>query len=218
MNNLNLEKIYQRRFGSEIVSRNRMWRILCNEFFQKYVTQDAVVLEIAAGYCEFINNIVAAKKIILDLNPDVIRFAAADVKVIISDSTNMSVVPENSCDVVFASNFFEHLTKEDIVKTIKEIRRVLKAGGRLLVLGPNIRFCYRDYWNFFDHLTPLDDRSLSEVIQINDFKIIESRPKFLPYTTKSKFPKTAFLIRLYLKVPILHYIFGKQLFIFAQKI
>ncbi len=178
----------------------------------------AVVVEIAAGYCEFINHIVAKKKIAVDLNPDMKKFAAYDVQTVCADSTDLSALNENFCDVVFVSNFFEHLKKEDIVKTLKETRRILKEKGKILILQPNVRFCYKDYWNFFDHVTPLDDRSLAEVLEINGFQVIENRPKFLPYTTKSRLPKAIILIRLYLRIRILQHIFGKQAFIIAQKI
>lgn len=217
MDRIDLEKIYQRRFGTDIEFRKRMWQVLCKDFFQKYIPKDAVVLEVAAGYCEFINNIVAKKKIALDLNPDIKKFAAKDVEITLSSSTDMSQIKDNSCDIAFISNFFEHLTKDDISKTIKEIYRVLKKEGKALILQPNIRFCYKDYWNFFDHITPLDDQSLAEALETNGFKVIESRAKFLPYTTKSKLPKVIFLIKLYLKLPVMHYIFGKQAFICVQK-
>lgn len=214
---MDLKKIYQRRFGNEIEFRKKMWKVFCG-FFQKYITEDSVVLDLGAGYCEFINNITAGKKIALDLNPDVKKFANRDVEVIIADCTNMKIIPPNLCDAVFVSSFFEHLTKENITKTLKEVHRVLKEGGRVLILQPNIRFCYREYWNFFDHITALDDRSLSEALETSGFKVIECRSKFLPYTTKSRFPKAIFLIKLYLRFPFLHYIFGKQAFICAQKV
>jgi len=70
---------------------------------------------------------------------------------------------------------------------------------------------------FFDHITPLDDRSLSEVLEINGFKVVECKPKFLPYTTKSKLPKSIFLLKLYLRFPPMYRIFGKQAFIYAKK-
>jgi SAM-dependent methyltransferase len=195
-----------------------MWNVLCKGFFQKYIPKEAVILEVAAGYCEFINNIIGKRKIALDLNPDIKKFASQNVEVVLADSTNMLKIIDNSCDIVFISNFFEHLNKENIVKTIKEIHRVLKIDGKVLILQPNIRFCYKNYWNFFDHITPLDDKSLSEALEINGLKVIECKPKFLPYTTKSKLPKAIFLIKLYLRTPILHNILGKQTFICAQKL
>jgi len=63
-----------------------------------------------------------------------------------------------------------------------------------MILQPNIRFCFKDYWMFFDHITPLDDRSLSEVLDGNGLKVVECKPRFLPYTTKSKLPKSIFYL------------------------
>jgi len=62
---------------------------------------------------------------------------------------------------------------------------------------------------FFDHITPLDDRSLCEILEIIGFKIVECKSKFLPYTTKSRLPKSTILLKIYLKIPILQKIFGK---------
>ncbi|MBF0215854.1 MAG: class I SAM-dependent methyltransferase [Candidatus Omnitrophica bacterium] len=194
-----------------------MYKVLCRDHFQKYVPRDGIILDLAAGYCEFINNINARGKIAVDINPDVRRYAAPGVKAVLSSSTDMKAVDDSSIDIVFAGNFFEHLTKEDIVKTMSEIHRVLKDDGKVMILQPNIRFCYKDYWMFFDHVSPLDDRSMREALEINGFKVIECIPRFLPYTTKSMLPKSLFLLRLYIRVPLLWRIFGSQAFILAGK-
>ncbi|MDI6810225.1 MAG: class I SAM-dependent methyltransferase [archaeon] len=123
--------MYRRRFGKDVEFRKRMYQVLCADFFQKYIPDDAIVLEIGAGYCEFINNIKAKKKIALDLNPDIKKFAGDDVEAVISSSTDMKQIKNEYVDVAFANNFFEHLSREDIIKTIREVNRVLKRGGDL---------------------------------------------------------------------------------------
>ena len=148
------QEMYRRRFGKDIEFRQKI-QVLCTDFFQKYIPEDATVLEIGAGYCELINNIKAKRKIALDLNPDIKKFAGDDVEVIIASSTDMKEIRSEEIDVVIANNFFEHLSKEDIVRTIREINRVLKRGGKFIILQPNIRFCFKDYWMFFDHITLL---------------------------------------------------------------
>ncbi|MCX7648420.1 MAG: class I SAM-dependent methyltransferase [Elusimicrobiales bacterium] len=212
-----IKKIYSNRFCSDLEFRKKMWNVLCSDFFQKYISVKDTVVEVGAGYCEFINNIKAHKKIAIDINEDIKKFANNDVEVILSNSTAINI-PNNVADVVFVSNFFEHITKEDIKKTLNEINRILKDGGKLLILQPNIRFCYKDYWMFFDHITPLDDRSLIEVCKILGFKVKEKITKFLPYTTKSILPKSILLLKLYLKFPILWIFLGKQSFLFLEKI
>jgi len=71
---------------------DRIWQKLCKNFFQKYVNKNSRVLEIAAGYCEFINNIQAKEKIAVDINPDIEKFASKDVQVLLSNSDNLSKI------------------------------------------------------------------------------------------------------------------------------
>ncbi len=77
----------------------------------------------------------------------------------------MTRFADATVDRVFISNFFEHIPREAIVSTLTEARRVLKPDGRLLVLQPNVRYCAKDYWMFFDHITPVDDRALAEAFR-----------------------------------------------------
>jgi ubiquinone/menaquinone biosynthesis C-methylase UbiE len=107
-----------------------MWGVLCKYFFQRYVKKDAVVLDLAAGYCEFINNITAKRKIAVDLNEDIRQFANDDVEVLLSKSDDLSALEDSSVDVIFVSNFFEHLqSKEVLLSTLSECNRILNMGG-----------------------------------------------------------------------------------------
>jgi len=213
-----LKTIYKNRFNKNLEKRTKVWKILTSNFFQKYIKKENTVVEIAAGYCEFINQIKAKTKIAVDYNPDTKKYADKNIKVFINSSTDIKSIKDESVNVVFISNFFEHLNKEDIIKTLKEVHRILNKNGKLLILQPNIRYCYKDYWMFFDHITPLDHRSMCEVLNLEKFKIKEIRPKFLPYTmNNSKLPIFSFLIKLFLKCKLGQIILGKQMFIYATK-
>jgi len=211
------QRIYARRFNPDLKFRNEMWKILCRDFFQKYIDPESRILEIGAGYCEFINQIHAAEKIALELNPDVRSYAAADVRIIQERSSRMNAVGDHSVEVVFASNFFEHLSREEILATFREVYRVLVPGGKFMVLQPNIRFCGKDYWMFFDHLTPIDDRAFVEALEICSFEMQELITRFLPFTTKSRLPRSPFLLRLYLRLRMVWPLFGQQSFILSRK-
>jgi len=193
-----------------------MWQILCRSFFQRYVDPGATVVEVGAGHCEFINHIVAARRIAVDLSSDTANYAAPGVEVVTSSSSDLSAITDGSVHVAFASNFFEHLTRPDILATLREIKRVLAPTGRILILQPNVRFCYRDYWMFFDHITALDDRSLVEALEMSGFTAETVIDRFLPFTTKSALPKSLMLLRIYLAVPLLWRIFGAQAFVVAR--
>ena len=84
--------------------------ILCNNFFSQYVNSNDIVLDLAAGYCDFINNIQCGEKYAVDLNEDVKKFANNNVNIFLESSTNMKSIKENAIDVVFVSNFWHNLT------------------------------------------------------------------------------------------------------------
>jgi SAM-dependent methyltransferase len=214
-----LGDIYRQRFA-ELTQQEResLWRVLCEHFLQRYIPDDATVLDLAAGRCEFINQIRCASKIAVDLNPDIRHYAGPDVRVVIAYSHDMADVASDSVDVVFVSNFFEHLPdKQVFLDTLREIRRVLRPGGKLLIFQPNIRFLNGAYWDFIDHYLPLTDRTLVEALHLVGLRIDEVRPRFLPYTTRSRLPRWPWLVRLYLQLRPAHWIFGRQAFVAARK-
>jgi SAM-dependent methyltransferase len=216
---LDVARIYKARFSpEERAKKEAIWRVLCSDFFQQYVKPDDTVLDVGAGYCEFINNIVCAHKIAVDINKDTALYAASDVHVLHHLSDDMKLIPDSSIDVAFVSNFFEHLPdKETFVRTIREIYRVLRTGGRILVLQPNIRFIPGEYWDFLDHHIPLTDRTIVEGLIVCGLRPVEVRPRFLPYTTKGLLPQHPLLVKIYLRIGLLHRIFGAQAWIVGIK-
>lgn len=215
---LSPDQIYNLRFRKTELFRTAMWQVLCNDFFQKYVPFDSCVIEVAAGHCEFINHIQASRRIAVDINPDTRHHAEVGVEVLQVSAMELHQIGDQIADVVFVSNFFEHISKPDMIRCLNEIHRVLKPDGRLLVLQPNYRYCWRDYWMFFDHVTPIDDRALVEVLELLDFKIERCIPRFLPYTTKQRLPQSVKLVRWYLRMPFLWIFFGAQAFICAERL
>lgn len=214
----NHQAIYSTRFAGKEERRSQVWAVLTRHFFQSWIGESDVIVDLGAGYCEFINNIRGGRKYALDLNPAMASHCAADVQGLVHDVATTWPLPSESVDVIFSSNFLEHLhTKEHLQFCLQESHRVLRSGGRLLLLGPNIRFCPDVYWDFFDHHLPLSDRSLAEALKLAGFRIVKVTPKFLPYTMTGKLPDHPWLVRLYLALPTLWHIAGKQFFIAAEK-
>jgi SAM-dependent methyltransferase len=211
-------RIYARRFALQgLDRRNRVWKVLCREWFQRFIPPGAAVLDIGAGYGEFINHIEARERHALDLNPELARHAAAGVKVCPSGDARQIPLGDGTMDVVFASNFFEHLTShEDILRVLREVRRVLRPGGRLMVLQPNIAYLYHSYWDFFDHRIPLSHESMKEALAITGFRLTHCRPRFLPYSFRSRLPSPDWMVRLFLRVPLAQRLLGKQMFLVAE--
>lgn len=216
---MDLQKLYAGRFrDADLPAKNAIWKTLCDGFFSRYVRPTDTVVDIGAGHCEFINNIAAARKLAVDLNPDVKRFAAPNVEILNESCRAITSLPDGAIDVVFMSNFLEHLPdKAQVFETLREGRRILRTGGRMMILQPNIRFLADVYWDFFDHHVPLSDRSLVEVLEALDLRVTVCLPRFLPYTTKSRFPKGTLFVKLYLRCPLAWRLLGKQAFLVAEK-
>lgn len=212
-----MKALYAERFAGDVAFRRAMWRELCAGFFDRYVPPDATVLDLAAGACEFINAVRAGTRIAVDINPAVRDMAGPGVTALVSPADDLDGVADGSVDVVFASNFFEHIDRPTILAVMAEAHRVLRPGGRFLVLQPNIRFCARDYWMFFDHITPVDDRALVEAFTLSGFQVTTVVPRFLPFTTKSRLPKSPTLVRAYLAFPPAWRLLGKQSFLLAER-
>jgi ubiquinone/menaquinone biosynthesis C-methylase UbiE len=214
-----IDKIYQARFDTATIQAKReLWNVLVEQFLQRYVPTDASVADIGGGYCEFINAVRCRKKYVIDLNPDVRSYADPDVEIIMSDASEISALPDASLDVAFASNFFEHLpSKEVLFEVLAEIRRVLKRGGKLLIIQPNIKYAYREYWDFIDHHLPLTENSLGEALITTGYRVDECIPRFLPFSVNSSPSKSTKLLRLYLKMPPAWKLFGKQTFMIGVK-
>ena len=209
--------LYRQRFSDgECREKHGLWSVLVRSVLQRYVKPSDTVLDLGGGFCEFINLVQAGRKYVADVNPAVVRYAERDVQVVpIVDGR--IVLQDGACDVVFASNVFEHLHHTaELFDVLKDIRRVLAPAGRLLVLQPNIRYAYREYWDFIDHHLPLSHRSLGEALQLAGFVVRECRPRFLPYSTKGCIPKWPVLLWLYLHLPLCWPVFGKQMFMMAE--
>lgn len=215
-----LKKLYSNRFDhQQRRAKIALWKTLIEEFLQKHVEKDSITLDIGGGYCEFINNIKARKKYLIDLNPDSQAFANPDVNVINLDiliRTEQKKITERF-DKIFVSNFFEHLNnKEELVEVLLFCFNYLKPGGAILIIQPNFKYSIKEYYDFIDHQLPITHLSLQELLHTLGFKIDVLIPRFLPYSTKGR-PGSPNLLKLYLKLPFLWNFLGGQMFIKASK-
>ena len=213
-----LSKEYRLRFAAMADYRNQVWKVLVRDFFQKYIKPTDVVLDLGSGWGEFVRNIRASKKFAMDLNSDSREMAGSEVEFIQQDCSQSWSIPADSLDVVFSSNFFEHLPdKEALSRTFSHAMTTLKPGGRLICMGPNMRFLSNYYWDFWDHHIPLSDRSIVEGLTLAGFKIETCVPRFLPYSMSLDFRPPVWLVGIYIRMPWIWPRFGRQFLIVARK-
>ncbi|MBW4439361.1 MAG: class I SAM-dependent methyltransferase [Pleurocapsa minor GSE-CHR-MK-17-07R] len=195
--------------------RDRIWNEIAAYLQARYIPTDAHVLDLGAGYCSFINQIVATKRFALDLFPRLGDYAAPGVESIISTCTDLSRFNSASLDVVFSSNLLEHLTRDNIDQTMNEVLRVLRPGGYFLMIQPNFRFCSREYFDDYTHLQVFTHVSLPDWLMSRGFKIHRVEPRFIPFSFKSRLPKWPILARIYLRLPWRP--LAKQMLVVAQR-
>jgi len=219
MNSNELSDLYKIRFTqNELPRKNAIWQVICRDFLQRFIKTSDTVVDVACGYGEFLNNISANKKIAVDLNADALKFLDADIEFHQCKATDLGLVIIENADVIFTSNFLEHLPdKKTLDVFLDQVMTALKPGGKYLILGPNLRYLPGQYWDFYDHHLGLTHLSLSEALQLKGFNVQICIDRFLPFTTQGTLPTHPWLVWAYLKMPFVWKFFGKQFFIVAQK-
>lgn len=212
-----LQRVYGNRFEGKTLYRTQVWQVLAR-YFGQWIPSAGKVLDLGAGYCEFINNASAGTKYAMDLNPEVCTRAAANVVVLQQDCAAPWPLADEELDVVFTSNFLEHLGDKGVVSTVlSNAYRCLKPGGRFIAMGPNIKYVPGAYWDFFDHYVALTELSLAEALRACGFEMERVVGRFLPYTMSTGRQPPTWMVRLYLTLPIAWPMFGKQFLVIARK-
>jgi SAM-dependent methyltransferase len=213
-----LQRIYERRFRDSAEYRQAVWRVLIEEAFAHYIQPGDTVLDLGCGYGEFINQINCKSKYAMDLNPEAPKRVAAAVQCLLQDCSTKWPFQDNALNVVFTSNFFEHLPDKDALgRTLDEAYRCLAPGGHLIAMGPNIKYLNGAYWDFWDHHLPLTEDSLREALANRHFNVEKCIGKFMPYRMDNARRYPLVFVRLYLRMPLAWNFFGKQFLVVASK-
>lgn len=211
--------VYNFRFPTETDKmRHLLWGVLVKGFFQDLIPASSVLVDFGCGRGEFLGQISAKRKIGIDRENLLLDRYASQVEFMASESSNWNFLQEDSVDVIFASNVFEHFeSKKELDQVLLEMRRVLRQKGRLIILTPNIRLEPRRYWDYYDHHLALSERSIAEALVKAGFKVERIISRFLPWSSESKVPFGTALLWIYLRIPIFWKLLGKQSLIIGAK-
>ena len=216
---MNYERIYEYRFkGVDDDKKKIIWGEIAS-FIKNALHSPEIILDPAAGKCEFINAFECKEKWAVDLNEVFIRkHANQDVKILIGNILTTKL-PENYFDAVFISNFLEHLQRQEEVAQLLEILyKSLKEGGHIAIMGPNFKYTYREYFDFADHTVILSELGLAEHLYGAGFSVLKIYPKFLPLSFRGGLPVNKILARIYLAIPFFWNFFGKQFLLIGKKL
>src|SRR5262249_37562953 len=174
-------------------------------------------LDPAAGRCEFINAVPARERWAIDQADYAEREAAPGVKLILSDALRADL-PADHFDGIFVSNFLEHLASQDeTAGFLERMEAALAPGGVIAVMGPNFRYCRREYFDCADHTLVYTRVSVAGPPYAAGLEPERVPPRFLPYSFRSRFPASPRLTRWYLRSRALWPVLGQQFLVIARK-
>lgn len=186
---------------SQSPRRKAVWAHIC-DYLRKWISCDDDVLELGAGWCDFANAVRARSVVAMDIDSVVTSSARPGVAAVVGDCTDLSRFPDNSFDVVLASNLLEHLERADTEKLLAEARRVLRDGGRLILIQPNFRLNPNEYFDDYTHVAIYTDRSIHDLLSAAGWQVQHVAPRFLPLSMKKRASAATFLVPWYLRSPI----------------
>lgn len=196
--------------------RDILWRTIYNCFFKSQIKSNYALLELGAGYCNFINQAECTTRIAIDVWSGFTRYAADGVITKVCKINEINFIENNSLDFVFASNIFEHVTQDELIETLRILKYKLKKNASINIIQPNFKYAYREYFDDYTHKAVYTHISLSDLLEAHGYKVISNKGKFLPLSIKSIFPVHPLLIKFYMSLPVKP--FAKQMFIKAIKV
>jgi SAM-dependent methyltransferase len=188
---------------TEHPARAAVWKAVA-EHLAPYVPPDADVLELGAAYCHWINNVRARRRVAVDVWPELPGHAGPGVEPLVMDiAPDLASLGDASFDVVLASNLLEHFEPDTAATVVAGAGRVLRPGGRLILIQPNFRIAFRRYFDDYTHRAVFTDVSLAALLRATGFAIERVAPRFLPYSMQGRrLPLARWMVAAYLASPL----------------
>jgi len=194
--------------------REILWRSLHRFYFRRLISPSATVIDLGCGYGHFINNATARRRIAVDLWSEAAKFLDPAVEFHRGSITDLSFLEDGALDVAFASNVFEHLSQSESRSVLTQLAAKLRPGGRLIVVQPNYRYAYREYFDDYTHVSVHSHVSFCDFLAASHYVVTRCEPRFMPLTVKSRMPVIPWLVWAYLRSPFKPW--GKQMLLVAE--
>jgi ubiquinone/menaquinone biosynthesis C-methylase UbiE len=212
---MDYQRLYEFRFRDhDQGERQAVWTAITDDLSVR-MGRPQVVLDPAAGRGEFISAVPARERWAIDQVPSVTDLESQGIHTIVSDMFDVEL-PEKHFDAILLSNTLEHLMSfEDVQRCLTKMHAALRPGGVAAVLGPNFKYCAKEYFDCADHVLALTEVSVQEHLYAAGFDIQSVLPRYLPYSFRGRLPPSEHLTRLYLRNPWAFRLLGKQFLVIA---
>ena len=105
--------------------------------------------------------------------------------------------------MVLASNLLEHFAPDAAADVVRDVVRLLRPGGRFIVIQPNFRYAWRRYFDDYTHRSIFTDVSLPALLRAQGLQVILVKPRFVPYSMQGvRIPIAKWLVKAYLLSPV----------------
>ena len=215
---MDYQRLYEYRFRNiDQSTRSGVWKEIARHVTERSLARPRRLLDPAAGRREFIDCAEAEEKWAVDRVDYGEAVPGSGTRLIISDVMDADL-PTDYFDGIFVSNFLEHLPTPDAVYEFLTKMRTLSApGGRVAIMGPNFRYCARDYFDCADHALALSDVSVAEHLYAAGYRVASVTPRFLPFSFRGRLPTAPTLVRAYLAFPPAWRLAGKQFLVVGER-
>jgi len=108
-------------------------------------------------------------------------------------SSSIFPFEDDTFELIFFKMGIEHLAINEIGHCLAEARRVLKLGGKIVILTPDWRWNYKNFFDEFTHQTPFTIPSLTSALQMSGFEVQQCK-SFIQLPLIWKYSAIKFLV------------------------
>lgn len=80
-------------------------------------------------------------------------------------------IENNHYDYIFSKSVIEHIYNTKHL--FSEMFRILKPGGKIIIMTPSWEHVYRDFYNDFTHVKPFHRKGLQDCLKIHGFSQVK---------------------------------------------
>ena len=84
---------------------------------------------------------------------------------------------DNSVDHIISNSVIEHINNPEVF--LKEVKRILKNDGNFILVTPNFKYGYDDFYDDPTHVKPYTDTSIQKLLEMFKFKKVKVLPWFV---------------------------------------
>lgn len=210
---MDYEALYRFRFQDvDPVSKRAVWSVIAADLARR-AGNPRRVLDPACGSGEFITGVPADERWAADVVAP--SFDDDRVRILVGRYQDLDL-PAGHFDAILFSNVLEHLAgPDDVQDFLQRARTQLAPGGRVVIMGPNFKYCPKEYFDCADHTLVLTDVSVVEHLVAAGFTVDTVIPRYIPYSFRSRLPANPRLTAAYLRMPFVWRFLGKQFLVIA---